>query len=320
MRPRTIRFDPSTVRRFEADQRYLVAISGGRDSVVLLHWLVSCGFRKLIVCHLNHRLRGRAAYTDANFVRHLAEQHALQFETDAIDVRKNAAADKQSLETAAREARYRFFASVARRRRCRTIFLGHHADDVVETFLLNLFRGAGMTGLASIRPVRTRRVDRVELKVVRPLLGIWREEIDRYVREHQLRFREDATNTGLEATRNRVRHVVVPFLEQTFGRKVRRNIWRTAAIAAEEENFFGTLLANTAPDALALAVQPLREIPIAVQRRLLRQWLRGAQVADVGFDLVERVRALLDPIGRIAKTNLTGGRHVRRRSGELFIE
>src|ERR1700730_15858760 len=102
-----------------------------------------------------------------------------------------------SIETAGREARYKFFARVAKRRHCRSIFLGHHADDVVETFLINLFRGAGTAGLSSIREVSKRSIADVDLTIIRPLLGNWRSEIDRYVRAHRLKFREDASNKNL---------------------------------------------------------------------------------------------------------------------------
>ena len=106
----------------------------------------------------------------AEEVRNLAARYDLPSEIGSVDVRQLARTRKLSLETAAREARYGFFARVARRRRCHTIFLGHHADDLVETFLMNLFRGAGPAGLASLREESTRQVGAVQLKILRPLL------------------------------------------------------------------------------------------------------------------------------------------------------
>src|SRR5256885_7508446 len=113
-----------------------------------------------------------------------------------------------SIETAAREARYAFFGETTRRRKCRTIFVAHHADDLVETFLINLFRGAGSAGLAAMREVSTRRIDEVDLTIVRPLLSIWRAEIDKWLREHRLKFREDASNKNLAPIRNRIRRLI----------------------------------------------------------------------------------------------------------------
>src|SRR5439155_18676504 len=131
------------------------------------------------------------------------------FELDRTDVAALARTSKQSVETAGRMARYEFFARVARRRRCPTIFLGRHADDLVETFLINLFRGTGTTGLAALREIAVRPMGKLELKVVRPLLSVWREAIDEYVYAHHLEFRDDATNKSLLPLRNRVRQKIV---------------------------------------------------------------------------------------------------------------
>src|SRR6266516_1134326 len=193
-------------REFPPNVPYLIGVSGGRDSVALLHWLINLGYRRLIVCHLNHQLRGRSSDADARFVKNLAAKYELDFEVGAANVRAFAKKKKTSVETTARNARYSFFAKNAKRHGCHTIFIAHHADDLVETFLLNLIRGAGLTGLAAMRDVSTRRVGDVELTIVRPLLSVWRKEIDNYVREHRIRFREDATNKKLAATRNRIRN------------------------------------------------------------------------------------------------------------------
>src|SRR5947207_3638788 len=203
------------LRRFPPGVRYLIGVSGGRDSVTLLDALVNLGYKKLIVCHLNHKLR-EASDADARFVRKrvatynktVAGEAHLDFELGSANVTALAKKKKMSIETAAREMRYSFFAEVAKRRRCHTIFLAHHADDLVETFLINLFRGTGVTGLAAIREVTPRGIDDVDLTVVRPLLSVWRDEIDSYVREHRLKFREDASNKNLGPLRNRIRRRV----------------------------------------------------------------------------------------------------------------
>ena len=245
-----IQINPQLFSSFPPDSRYLVGVSGGRDSIVLLHRLLDLGYCKLIVCHLNHQLRGRSSHADARFVEKLAATWNkkivghVDFELGSADVRALAKRSKTSIETAAREARYAFFASVAKRRRCHTIFLAHHADDLVETFLINLFRGAGATGLAAMREASTRRIEDVDLTIVRPLLSVWRDEIDNYVRERRLKFREDASNKNLAPLRNRIRRRIIPYLEKTLGRSIRQNIWRTAVIAAEEENWIEGQLPN----------------------------------------------------------------------------
>jgi tRNA(Ile)-lysidine synthase len=308
------------LRDFQPNERYLVGVSGGRDSVALLHWLREAGYNNLIVCHLNHQLRGQSASADARFVRKLAAKYALLFELGQANVRAIAAREKISIETAAREARYSFFGQVAERSGCQTIFLGHHADDLVETLLLNLFRGTGASGLVGIRGVTIRREGDVSLTVGRPFLGIWRSDINQYVKQNRLDFREDRSNKDLTPLRNRVRQRIIPYLEKTIGRNIRQNIWKTATILAEEENFFESLLPKNLENVAELAVEPLRQLSVALQRRMLRRWLRAAEVRDLTFELVERVRALIDHTNRVAKTNLPGNRHARRRAGKLFLE
>jgi tRNA(Ile)-lysidine synthase len=314
----TLATSSRVIRDLPPDGRYLAGVSGGRDSVALLHWLVSLGYERLVVCHLNHRLRGRSSDADARFVEKLAENFDADFELGTTKVRALAKMQKMSIETAAREARYAFFAETARRRNCRTIFVAHHADDLVETFLINLFRGAGGAGLSAMREISTRRINGVDLTIVRPLLWVWRREIEDYIRKHRLRFREDATNKNLTPLRNRIRHRIIPYLEKMLGRNIRQNIWRTAVIAADEERWIESELRDSTHADLSVA--KLRTLPVALQRRALLKWLRTQNVADVGFDTIERVRSLADGDARIAKVNLPGDRHARRRAGKIFIE
>src|SRR5262249_21731213 len=261
------------LRTFPPSGCYLVGVSGGRDSVALLHWLVNLGYEKLVVCHLNHQLRGRSSDADARFVKKLAEKYQLDFELGSANVPVLARKEKWSIETAARNARYSFFVKVAKRRRCETIFLAHHADDLVETFLINLFRGAGTAGLSRMREISTRRIEAVDLVVVRPLLDVWRKEIDIYVREHRIKFREDASNKNLNPLRNRIRHRVIPYLEKILGRNIRPAIWRAAAIAGEEEDWIDGQLPDSS--AVELSVAKLRALPAALQRRAIFKWLRS---------------------------------------------
>ncbi len=307
------------LRRFSPDARYLIGVSGGRDSVALLRCMVDLGYDKLVVCHLDHQLRGRFSQADARFVEKLAKSYQVGFELGSANVGALAKNKKMSIEAAAREARYSFFARVAKRRRCHTIFLAHHADDLAETFLINLFRGTGLTGLGAMREVATRRIDNVGLTIVRPLLSVWRDEIDSYVREHRLRFREDASNKNLAPLRNRIRHRVIPYLEKTFRRNIRQNIWRTATIAAEEENWIDNQMRVSPHREDRLSVKGLRALPVALQRRTILKWLRAQNLSEIGFEAIERVRSLVDPGARVAKVNLADNQHVRRRAGELFI-
>jgi tRNA(Ile)-lysidine synthase len=341
-----IRINSTWRRRFPSDARYLIGVSGGRDSVALLHWLIEMGYKKLIVCHLNHQLRGRSSDADARFVEKLVANYkpkivgqtlrlprsqvdkriarpttrggSVELELGSADVPALAAKNKVSIEAAARDVRYKFFAQIARRKRCREIFLAHHADDLVETFLINLFRGAGPSGLAAMREVSTRNIDRVDLTIVRPLLGVWRSQIDDYIRKHHLKFRDDASNENLAPRRNRIRRRIIPYLERALGRNVRLSVWRAATICAEEERWMDSQLPNVGDR--DISVKKLRDLPVALQRREVVRWLRRKKIVDVGFDVTERIRSLLEQDARVAKINLPRDRHVRRRAGKIFVE
>jgi tRNA(Ile)-lysidine synthase len=306
--------------RFPPTRRYLVGVSGGRDSVALLHALINLGYRRLIVCHLDHQLRGPASTADVKFVKTLAMKLKLECDVGRTDVAALGRRTKQSIETAGRNARYDFFARVARRRRCRTIFLGHHADDLVETFLLNLFRGAGPAGLGGMRSVASRQTDGVQLTIVRPFLGIAREAIDAYLKMHRLKYRDDATNETLGPLRNRIRHRIIPYVEKQLGRKVRGALWRAAMISADEAELAETLIDPLSANSSELGVKELRERPRALQRRTIHLWLQARGILNLDFETIERVRALVELDARQAKTNLPRDRHVRRRGGKLFIE
>jgi tRNA(Ile)-lysidine synthase len=308
------------VTRFPPTRRYLIGVSGGRDSVALLHLLLGLGYRRLIVCHLDHRLRARSSIADATFVKNLVAKLKLQCETGRADVAAQAKKTKQSIETAGRNARYEFFARIARRRRCRTIFLGHHADDLVETFLLNLFRGAGPAGLSAMRPVATRPVNGVQLTIVRPLLGISRDEIDSYVRDRRFEYRDDLSNDSVGPTRNRIRHRIIPYIEKQLDRNIRRSLWRAATIAADESELAETLVDSPVAGESELRLKELREQPRALQRRTIHLWLQAQGIVSLDFETIERVRALVEPGSRDAKTNLPRDRHARRRAGKLFVE
>jgi tRNA(Ile)-lysidine synthase len=279
-------------------------------------------FVQKLVEHYNQNFVGRAPRPSSSrrkrSARPTTRMADFDFELGAVNVRALAAKQKVSIETAAREARYKFFAETARRRKCETIFLGHHADDLVETFLINLFRGAGGAGLSGMREVSTRRIGDVDLTIVRPFLGVRREEIDIYMREHRIKFREDASNKNLNPLRNRIRHRIIPYLEKIIGRNIRPAIWRAAAIAGEEEDWIEKQLPDSTDAQFSVA--RLRALPVALQRRAILKWLRAQKISEISFDVIERVRSLADHDAASAKVNLSRDRHARRRAGGIFIE
>ena len=303
---------------FSPSQEYLVGVSGGRDSVALLHLLLQAGYQHLTLCHLNHALRGEHSDGDELFVKSLAGSLGLACVAERVDVL--AASQGVSLETAARRERYAFFAKTASQTACRVIFLAHHADDQVETVLFNLFRGSGLKGVCGMRPVVDLSFSSVILRVVRPLLSVWRSEINSYTASRSLPYREDASNTSDAHTRNRLRNQIVPYLEEQLGRNIRHSVWRFAEILSAELNALPEPEELEQAQQKELSVAILRQQNIAEQRRLIYHWLKNQGVKEVGFELVEMARQLILPGCRHAKINLPGNHHLCRRQKRLLIE
>jgi len=284
----------------------LVAVSGGVDSVALLHALAATG-RKPIVLHFDHGWRQESA-ADAIWVRELALHYGLRY----LAGKRRPGRKREMREADARAARYTFFAQVARKLHTPYLVLAHHADDQVETFLLQLLRGTGAAG-RGMEPVAARD----GLVLHRPWLGIWKKEILAYARKKKLAWREDATNADPRHKRNRLRREVLPYLRKKLGPQVEPNLWRAAEIARAEGEWLDALCAGATE--AELAVKSLRAVPLAQQRRTILRWLQSRGVPDLSFADVEAVRGLLenrDP----AKVNLGGGKFARRRSGKLFVE
>ena len=305
--------------RYPPRKKKLVAVSGGRDSVVLLQALFAAGHRKLVVCHLNHCLRGRVSAADAAFVRRLSAKMNVPCEVASADVRQMASANGESVETAGRKARHVFFGACARKHRCGTLVTAHHAGDQVETVLFNLFRGS--SGLRGMKP-ETKIFppgSRSALWIVRPFLDVTRADIDGWIARHGVKFREDASNRDPDPVRNKIRHELLPAICDAMGRDIRPALLRAARVAAEESAFLDEL---ATPHAAAgeLDVTTLSALPCALQRRVIYLWLQRQQLPGIGYREVESVRAMLQtpsPAGSVV--NLPADRFVRRRKGKLCI-
>lgn len=308
--------------RTDAALPSLVAVSGGMDSMVLWQALREAGYADLLVVHVDHGLRGEQSRADADFVRAEAARLGSPCEIRSVDVAQYAAEARCSVETAARELRYRAFAGVARESGRRRIFLAHHADDQVETVLMRFFRGAGSRGLAGMASESSRRVEGVELTLLRPLLEVSREAIVAYAERRGLSWREDASNQLPFALRNRVRHRLLPEIESVFGREVRGAILRAASLAALDEAWVGERLGELPRrgESGGLDVAALRGLSEAQRHRLLLAWLRERGVPDCGWVEVQRCAEVLMATARPAQASLPGGHRVRRRAGTLFIE
>ncbi|HEY8990911.1 MAG TPA: tRNA lysidine(34) synthetase TilS [Luteolibacter sp.] len=299
-------------------RRYLVGVSGGADSIGLLHLLVEHGFSNLVVCHLDHRLRGRASTGDARFVEKTAAKLGLPFELGRTEVGALSRANGCSLETAGREARHAFFADCAKKHRCPRVLLAHHADDRAETALWNLLRGSH--GVKSIRPAQTIRANGRSLELIRPLLGVRRSDLRDFLTQRGLAWREDATNAEGIAIRNRLRLEALPLLEDIAGRDIVPALLRAADASLEQEAITAWALdrANVRDPQGRLHLPALRALPEALQRAAIHRYLSEHGIAGLDRDLLDRALALLDPTNP-AVLNLPGNRHLRRRAGRMEV-
>lgn len=302
-------------------QRYLVALSGGRDSMALMHFLNVAGYRDLVLCHVNHCLRGEESDGDEVLVKETGEAMGIRVFSTRIEVKAIAEKRKLSIETAAREVRYSWFAEVARKEKCCRVVTAHHSEDQVETVLINFFRGSGSRGISGMKCHSHRDVDGVELELFRPLLAVERERIDKYIEVNGIAFREDSSNAEAFALRNRVRHRLLPEVESIFGRNVRGAVLRAAELSRRDEAWMQANLDNLSVKmSKGLDVKRLRELPEALRDRCINEWLRESGVPNCGFDEVSRVSEVAMSMDRPAKLSLPGDFHVRRREGVLFLE
>ena len=303
------------------DGKALLGLSGGRDSLALLHLLLAAGHRDLVVCHLNHGLRGRESDADAAFVRSMAEKHGLACELAKTNVKAHAKKKKLSIETAAREARHAFFKRMSRKHGTSDVLLAHHADDQAETILGNVLRGCGLEGLAGMRLVTDLDSG---LRFLRPLLQVRRSEIDAYVAAQSLAYREDSSNASAEHRRNRLRHEALPILGEIAGRDVVPLLNRLGAIAGSDEMFLQqeavAWFEACREGKILTQLDSLRELAPAILSRVIAFWLREhLKLSGIGFDEVRSVQFLLLPDAP-AKVNLPGGRFARRKAGCVWVE
>ncbi|WP_395751032.1 tRNA lysidine(34) synthetase TilS [Prosthecobacter sp.] len=302
----------------------LLAISGGRDSVALLHLLLDAGFKQLILCHLNHGLRGKESIDDAAFVRRLAKKHALKCEIETEDVAALAEKRRLSTETAAREARYAFLLRMAEKYDVWVVLLAHHADDQAETIVANLCRGSGLAGLAGMHAVQ--RMDS-GLHLVRPLLHARRSEIDSYLKSKRCKYREDSSNTSPKHRRNRVRHEALPLLNDIFSRDVVPQVLRLGSLAEQDDDALqrqamAFLIAEgRVQEDRSLVISPeLLALHPAVSSRVIGTWLREAwELPGIDHDVIDAALGMLAPDG-VAKVNLPGDKHLRRKAKRLWVE
>lgn len=261
-------------RMLDPGDRVLVGVSGGTDSVALLHLMVTLQpvyDIRLAVAHLNHGLRRQASDREADFVMQLSARLGLPLHREKIELDPH----RGSLEERARQKRYRFFKRILQQHGYTKLALGHNADDNAESVLLHMIRGSGIRGLAGIPPRR-------DGFIVRPLIEASRSDIAAYLQSIGVSHMEDASNQDLRFLRNRIRHRLIPLLEAQYNPNIRGTLTRLAGLCRQEQAWLNELLRphldmakiRAAPECLELDADKLIGSPPAAQRRLIRMALR----------------------------------------------
>ncbi len=286
----------------------VVAVSGGPDSVCLLHVLYLLGKNwdlDLKVAHFEHGLRGKESLDDLRFVEGLAREYGLEFFADHADVKGYSAANGICLQEGARLLRYRFLERVRKESKADLIATAHTASDQAEEVLLRLLRGAGLPGLSGI-PWRRG-------PIVRPLLGVTRDEVMGHVTSFGLRYRVDSSNDSPKYVRNRVRKELIPFLEKRFNPNIIGTMNRTAALLAEEQEALDDMAAKAyrycldsiaaAKGQVALNLERLGTCLPVIRRRIYRRAIEELGMLDGGIGYCH-----LDALDNLVARSMPGKR------------
>jgi len=286
---------------FNPGDKVVVGVSGGPDSLCLLHLLnrlrEELGIT-LHVAHLHHGLRGEEADEDARFVERLATSWGLPSTVEKRDVPAYAEREKLAIEEAARRVRYTFLAEVAKRVSACSVTVGHNADDQVETIIMHWLRGAGTAGLRGMRPLQRWPLPGIDLRLVRPLLEIPREEIEAYCQEHRLSPRFDRSNLDTTYYRNRIRHELLPLLEE-YNPNIREVIRRAALIIADDHDYLASQgrrawekVVREMGGALVFDLKAWEELHPSLQRQLLRRAIRNlrSDLRNIDWVHIEEAR------------------------------
>jgi tRNA(Ile)-lysidine synthase len=291
----------------------LCAVSGGVDSVVMLDILSNLSMRydfKLYIAHFNHNLRGKASLEDSHFVKALAKDYGLPFYTSSGDVIKYSAKHSLSIEQGARELRYRFLERLAGNLKVMYVATAHTADDSIETFFINLFRGAGLTGLAGIPPKRNFYKNTV---LIRPLLQFTKSELINYAKERSLKWKEDATNAMFHYTRNKIRHELIPVIQKDYNPSIVEVINRTSKLISGADQYILNNINKTIQSVISEKSSGRLSVKIS-QLRIQEDFIKGEivlyilnkllKLKNISVLTIDRVLNLLDnTVGAICEIN-----------------
>ena len=288
----------------ENGQKIVVGVSGGADSMALLCVLSELADLlgiSLVVVHINHGIRGKSADGDQAYVENFCQQQGLAFYSFHIDLKRFAQKEGMTLEEAGRFYRYQCFEKVRKEVGAHKIAVAHHQEDACETILFNMFRGTGLKGLTGILPVRD--------TIIRPLLCVGRSDIEKYLQEKHILWRTDETNLTDDYSRNKIRHHVIPYIEEHINSASGQHIQEMAELLRDVSDYLDEQSAVAFDACVTVAKQPICSIRgdvfsglhVVIQREVLRRAVHVAagQLKDVDKEHIEMIRGLFSKhVGR----------------------
>jgi tRNA(Ile)-lysidine synthase len=312
--------------QIDFERPVLVAVSGGADSLCIAEFMIQAGYQ-VVVAHFDHKLRSDSG-ADANFVRNYSKQRDIHCISGSGDIAAIVKEEQKSVEEAARNARYTFLFKSAEEIDAQAVVVGHNANDQVETVLMHLLRGSGLGGLGGMSYRWLPNAWHADIPLVRPLLGVWQEDIRAYCQENGLSPVQDGTNQDRSYFRNRLRLELVPYLE-TFNPAASRLIWQTAQVLQGDADLIDRMVDTAWSQCLLeagdgfVAVNSIRtlEHSLGMQRHLVRRAIAHLRpdLRDISFEAVERAVDQLQERNPYAQMDLISDLKIVSEPGTLWI-
>ena len=257
----------------ESGDGIVIGVSGGPDSISLLHILIQLknklNIQKIVVAHINHMVR-EDAISDEEYVEKFCKKYNIEIYIKRINIQEIANTEKIGLELAGRKARYEFYDEILQKTNCNKIATAHNANDVAETLIMNLLRGSGTSGLKAIQAKR-------DNKYIRPLINSERKDIENYCKKNELNPRYDYTNKENTYTRNKIRNIVIPYIEKEFNPNIIKTLNRLSEIATLETEYidkqvikiYNQIIEEETKEKIIMNLHKFNEQELVIKRRIV---------------------------------------------------
>ncbi|MBU3911846.1 MAG: tRNA lysidine(34) synthetase TilS [Candidatus Omnitrophica bacterium] len=322
----------STIKKYRMLDRHdsvLVGLSGGPDSVALLHALAAIKqdySLKIYIAHIDHMFRGEESKQDRKFCQDLAESMGLTAFCEERDIPKIAEEKGMSSEEVARLERYEFFFRVARENSVDKIAVGHTKDDQAETILMRMIRGSGLSGLGGMNPVK----DMKGMVVIRPLINATRQEIEGFIKECGLKCRHDSSNDEVVFTRNKVRHELIPYLEDRFNPNIKEVLVNMAENLRTEDEFlekfssrkFKIMSKKSRSGYITVDIGKFKKQPHAIKKRIIRSALKELKgdLRRFTYQHWKEIEELVNARPVNSVVDLPGGIDIKKEKGAIIFK